>query len=483
MTKMMRVLVMGFLVGGLAVSGSVLADKDPPKAEKGIEGTWQGSLKVADQELRLVVKLDKKADGAFKGTLDSIDQGAKDLSLDEISFKEGQVRFELKLAKAVFEGKLNPEGTEITGEWRQGEVKLPLTLKKTDKPVELVRPQEPKKPYPYLEEEVVFENKKAGVKLAGTLTMPKEKGPFPVVLLITGSGPQDRDETMLGHKPFLVLADHLTRKGIAVLRVDDRGVGKSTGSLAKATTEDLAEDVLAGVEFLKERKEINAKQIGLIGHSEGGLIAPMVATQSKEVAFIVLLAGPGVPGDQLLTTQGQAVLKTAGATEETLAQQRAIQEKFFKAIKEEKDEEALEKRLRAIIAEEVAKMEEKDKKDAEKLKSQLEGQVKFTLSPWLRFFLTYDPATALAKVECPVLALNGEKDVQVDAKQNLGAIEKTLKGGKTQEFTVKELANLNHLFQTCKTGAVSEYGKIEETLAPVVLETITEWVLKRINPK
>lgn len=481
MAKMMRVLVMGFLVGGLAAAGSILADKD--KEEKGIEGIWQGSLKIADQELRLVVKLSKKPDGAYKGTLDSIDQGAKDVGLDEISFKEGQVRFELKLAKAVYEGKLNSEGKEIAGEWRQGELKLPLILKKTDKPVELVRPQMPKKPYPYLEEEVVFENKKADVKLAGTLTLPKENGPFPAVLLITGSGPQDRDETLLGHKPFLVLADHLTRKGIAVLRVDDRGVGKSTGSLSKATSEDLAGDVLAGVEFLKERKEINAKQIGLIGHSEGGLIAPMAATQSKDVAFIILLAGPGVPGDQLLATQGQAVLKAAGATEETMAQQRAIQEKFLKAVKEEKEETELEKRLRAIIAEEVAKLEEKDKKEAEKLKTQLEAQIKFTLSPWLRYFLTYDPATVLAKVECPVLALNGEKDVQVDSKQNLGGIEKALKGGKAQDITVKELPNLNHLFQTCKTGGVSEYGKIEETLAPVVLETITDWILKRTSPK
>jgi pimeloyl-ACP methyl ester carboxylesterase len=472
---------MPWLIGGLLFYVAVARAEQPKPnapAGKGIEGLWQGALKIAGQELRLIVRLGKK-DGALSGTLDSIDQGSKNLALDDVQFKDHQLRLELKAAKAVFEGKLSPDGSEIVGEWKQSGLTLPLTFKRTDKAPELVRPQEPKKPYPYLEEEVAYENAKAGVKLAGTLTLPKEKGPFPAVLLITGSGPQDRDETIFGHKPFHVLADHLTRRGIAVLRVDDRGVGGSTGSLAKATTEDLAEDVLAGVEYLKGRKEINPRQIGLMGHSEGGLIAPLVAARSKDVAFIVLLAGPGLVGEQLLYLQGAAVLKAEGSDEKQIARSRALQEKLFAVVKEEKDEKALQKKLDDLIAEEFAKLDEKDRKEAEQNKSVLGGQVKLLLSPWMRFFLTYDPAPTLGKVRCPVLALVGEKDVQVAAKENLAAIEKALKAGGNKDHTVKELPGLNHLFQTCKTGAVSEYGKIEETMAPSALDLIAEWVLTR----
>jgi pimeloyl-ACP methyl ester carboxylesterase len=351
------------------------------------------------------------------------------------------------------------------------------------KPVRLARPQEPKKPYPYLEEEVSYENKQAGVKFAGTLTLPRSQGPFPAVLLITGSGPQDRDETVFGHRPFLILADYLTRRGIAVLRVDDRGVGGSTGSNADATSEDFVSDTLAGVAFLKGRKEINPKQIGLIGHSEGGMIGPMAAVKSKDVAFLVLLAGPGLPGKDVLVLQGQAILKAKGAAESILAFQRTLQQRMFAVVQEEKENAAAEKKLRQVIAEETAKLSEEDRKALGDVKASAEGQIQTVLSPWFRFFLTFDPRPTLRQVRCPVLALNGEKDVQVDAKENLAAIDKALKDGGNKDVTVKALPELNHLFQTCQTGGLAEYSKIEETFAPAALEVIGDWIVRQTGTR
>ncbi len=269
-----------------------------------LNGIWQGSLKISSVTLRIVFKVTVDKNGSYSATMDSPDQGAKDIPVDSVIYNDGNVKFVVGAVRGFFEGKVDFDNSTIKGEWHQSSMSLPLELKKIDKVEELKRPQEPKPPFPYNVEEVSYENKTAGIKLAGTLTFPKAKGPFPAVLLITGSGPQNRDEELFGHKPFLVIADYLTRRGIAVLRVDDRGIGKSTGKFSSATTEDFAGDVLAGVEFLKSNKNINPKEIGLIGHSEGGLIAPMVAVKSSDVAFIVLMAGPGLPGDQILYKAG-----------------------------------------------------------------------------------------------------------------------------------------------------------------------------------
>jgi dipeptidyl aminopeptidase/acylaminoacyl peptidase len=335
------------------------------------------------------------------------------------------------------------------------------------------RPQEPKKPYPYDEEEVGYENKRDGVKLAGTLTLPRGKGPIPAALLITGTGPQDRNESVSGHKPFLVLADYLTRQGIAVLRVDDRGVGGSTGSLADSTAENFAADVMAGIAFLKSRKEINPKQVGLIGHSEGGSIAPMVAAQNDDVAFIVLMAGTGLTGEETLYLQGALILKAGGASAEQLAKQRATQESMFKILKEEKDPATTEKRLHEELSRNLT---EEDKKKAEQA---IMANIKRVNTPWFRHFLTFDPRPALQKVKCPVLALNGENDLQVPANENLREIGAALKAGGNKDVTVVRLPKLNHLFQTSETGSPNEYAKIEETIAPVALKTIGDWILKQ----
>jgi pimeloyl-ACP methyl ester carboxylesterase len=315
------------------------------------------------------------------------------------------------------------------------------------------------------------------------LTLPVGNGPFPAVILISGSGAQDRDETLFQHKPFLVLADALTRRGVAVLRVDDRGVGGSSGSTSQSTSEDFAGDVVAGIAFLKARPDIDAHKIGLIGHSEGGLIAPLVAGRSPDVAFIVLMAGTGMPGADVMYQQGRLILKTLGADEKTIERQRSLQQRLFAIIATEKDHGRSIARLREEAKKIVSELPEADRKNARAVEAEVEAQIIGVDSPWFRFFLTFDPRTAFRQVHCPVLALNGEKDLQVAPKENLSEIEKALKEAGNMRVTIRELPGLNHLFQTCKTGAVAEYAIIEETIAPAALKVIGDWVVDRVQAR
>jgi len=454
------------------------ADKPPSKDSKPIEGIWQGTLKAGAFELRVIFKISKAAGGELHATLDSPDQGAKDIPFDSVARDGSDVKLEAKKLVATFQGTLSDDGQAIKGQWKQAGATMPLALVRLDKEPETGRPQDPKKPYPYVEEEVSYENASAKVKLAGTLTLPKSRRPAPAVLLITGSGPQDRDESIMGHRPFLVLADSLTRRGIAVLRVDDRGVGGSTGQDTAATTEDLTGDVLAGVAYLKTRQEIDPRRIGLAGHSEGGIIAPLAASRSRDVAFIVLLAGTGVTGEEILYRQGDLIIKAQGANAELAAANRTTQKALFEIVKQEADPAKAEPQLRQALLElSGAKTALAESKEA--IEAQCAAQAKALSSPWLRFFLTFDPATALHKVRCPVLAINGEHDLQVDPKQNLPPIEAALKQAGNRDVTVKELAGLNHLFQHSKTGSPAEYGKIDETFAPEALEIIGNWIVER----
>ena len=350
------------------------------------------------------------------------------------------------------------------------------------------RPQDPAPPYPYYEEEVRFQNKKDRIELAGSLTLPLTKGPFPAVVLSTGAGPQDRDETAYGHKPFRVLAHHLTRLGIAVLRVDDRGVGKSTGNFSEATSEDFATDALAGIEYLKSRKEIARDKIGLVGHCEGGLVGPIAAARSKDVAFLVLMAGPGLRGDQVVLGPGGLDREDGWLSDELFRRNRRTQEIIFGIIKEEKDPAVAEIRIRreAEVFREIAttikeRAPESYKAVATKIAAAIEGQTKLFLSPWFRFYFAYDPRSSLMKVKCPVLAINGETDTQVPPKENLEAIREALEAGGNKDFTVRMLPNLNHLLQNSDTGAISEYEYIEETLSPLALETVSNWILQHTS--
>ena len=303
------------------------------------------------------------------------------------------------------------------------------------------------------------------------------------MLLITGSGPQDRNETLMGHRPFLVLADYLTRRGIAVLRVDDRGVGGSTGNVMRSTDDDFADDVLAGVAFLKGRKDIDGKRIGLIGHSEGGLVAPMAAARSPDVAFIVLMAGVGVPMERILETQGAMILKGLGVSDNVIAVRQAVLPKALHILRTEKDDPIAEKKIRKLAKEGEAMLTEADRKLLKPLRAQEEAQIKMMLTPWFRALVTYQPAAILKKVKCPVLAINGEKDLQVEPKENLGAIAAALKSGGNTRCTVRELPGLNHLFQTAKTGMPTEYGQIEETISPAAMKVIGDWLVRQTRPR
>lgn len=447
------------------------------------EGVWEGPLKVGPVELLLAFHLSSDKDGAWKASMDSVDQGAIGIPCDSVKVDGKKVTIELGKLKAQFEGTSSTNNTVLKGTFTQRGMKFPLSLNRVEKASTRKRPQTPKKPYPYGAEEMVFENPKAGIKLAGTLTVPKEGGPFPAVVLVTGSGPQDRDETLLGHKPFLVLADHLTRKGIAVLRFDDRGVGKSKGDFNKATSADFATDAFAAMEYLASRKEIDSKRIGLAGHSEGGLIAPMVAAEHPDkTAFIVMLAGTGAKGDAIIERQTQEIGKASGATREGLEVSARLQKLLMDTARSQPDEAAAKKALAGVAVAFAKKLSEAEKKaleiednSDEGLKASEEAAATFA-SPWMRFFLNHDPTPVLARVKCPVLAVNGSLDLQVLPDQNMPLIEKSLKEGGNTRFETKVFPGLNHLFQHAKTGQLSEYGQIEETMAPEVMELVASWI-------
>lgn len=444
-----------------------------------VEGIWEGRLEVSGGQLRIVFHISRQPDGVLSATMDSPDQGATGIPVDEVTIEEGRIRLELKSIFGLFEGTIGDDSSVIEGKWQQAGQSFPLKLRCVEKVSEVRRPQDPEKPYPYEEEEVTYENEEEGVTLAGTLSHPHSEGPFPAVILISGSGPQDRNEMVFGHRPFLVLADHLTRHGLAVLRVDDRGVGGSSGDWIQATTEDLAGDVVAGIEFLKNREEIDPKRIGLIGHSEGGIIAPLVAVGSKDVSFIVLMAGTGLPGEDILNMQAELILRAEGASEEVVARNQARQKHILEVLKEEKDDEVKKEKLRELILEALVELPEERRQAIVDPEPYAEAQLTFMLSPWFEYFLTYDPRPTLERIRCSVLALIGEKDLQVPPKENLSAIEEALSRGGNTDYTLLELPDLNHLFQTAKTGAISEYGRIDETISPAALEIITKWILEK----
>lgn len=440
-----------------------------------ITGEWNGALKVQGTQLRLVFNI-TKTDTGINSTMDSPDQGAKGIPTTTTTFENSILRISIANVKIEYEGTLGSDNI-IVGTFKQGGQSFQMNLsKEVIEKEKLVRPQEPIKPYSYYTEDISFENKKAGIRLAGTLTLPEKEGVFPVVILISGSGPQNRDEELMGHKPFLVLSDYLTKNGIAVLRYDDRGIALSKGDFKTATTADFATDVEASMDYLKTRKEINKKQIGLIGHSEGGIIAPIVANKSADVAFIVLLAGTGIQGDKLLLLQQKLIGKVSGVRVEDLLKSELTNRKVFDIVNQSNSLEQLKTDLTNYLKQTL-----KDDPNAEKPEGMSEDdfiklQVNQIANPWMQYFIKYDPAQALETVKCPVLALNGEKDLQVPPTENLEAIKKALAKGGNKKVTAKELPNLNHLFQECKTGSPNEYATIEQTFSPAAFTEILKWI-------
>jgi fermentation-respiration switch protein FrsA (DUF1100 family) len=439
-----------------------------PVSPSDIDGLWLGSVDVNSVKLRIVFKIANSQDG-LTATMQSPDQSPVWVPATSVTRSGSSLSIAVKSHDIAFDGKIAADLSIIEGNITAHGSSLPLVLKQLKDESVLVqrRPQNPVKPYPYREIEVSYTNKVGGNTLAATLTIPSGKGPFPAVLLICGSGQHDRDESLLGHKPFLVLSDYLTRKGIVVLRADKRGAGQSTGDPNTATTADFATDAEAGVAFLKARSEVDSHKIGLVGHSEGGIIGPMVAARNSDVAFVVMMAGSGVSGDLIIVEQGRLIEEAAGASMEKATQDANKQRELFALVEKEKDNAVLEKELREHLA-------SRGVPDA-----QIAMQIRMVTSPWMRYFLTYDPATALGKLTCPVLAINGSLDLQVPPTQNLPAIKKALHDGGNKQFEIAELPGLNHLFQTAKTGSPSEYGEIEETMSPVALDKIASWILKQ----
>ncbi|UCE61248.1 MAG: alpha/beta hydrolase [Phycisphaerales bacterium] len=460
----MMLVVLAFVAGVVG-----WADAGEPSCGD-VAGLWEGSLEFPGFALRVVFKLTLPADGTVQGTLARPDQGDDEIPITRAVLDANHVRLEVGAANAFFEGRIDRERCKLEGQWHQGHHTLPLVLKEVSQIRKPNRPQTPVPPFPYDAEDVVYATRDAPAESAGTLTLPRQGRPCPAVLLISGGGAQDRDVTILGHRFFLVLADYLTRRGLAVLRVDDRGVGASTGDRSRATSEDFAFDALAGVEFLKGRQEIDPKKIGLIGHSEGGIIASLAAARSSDVAFIVMMAGPGLSGEEYNLQFEASAGRALGLSEEAIAARRRFQERVFAAIKNKTDSVA-EAELRRLLS----------ALDPPLRGDQLEAAMKRFLSPWYRFSISHNPAETLQKVNCPVLALFGEKDVQVPPEGNAEALGSALTLAGNENSRVEVLPNLNHFFQTAKSGRPDEYGKIKETMSPTALKLIADWIREQTS--
>lgn len=439
---------------------------------------WLGKLTSKGINIRLIIVINNIGTDSIKAHMESPDQGANNIKVDEINIADDSVFLKLKKLSASYKGKRI--GNILSGVWKQGSYVTDLSFAKVDSIPVIRRPQEPKAPFPYEEREIAFENKKADIKLSGTLTIPKSKGPFPAVILISGSGPQNRNEEILGHKPFLVIADYLTKNGIAVFRYDDRGIGKSGGVFSTATTLDFAKDAEAAFNTLQKVAEIDKNKIGLMGHSEGGMIAPIVAAKNKKVGFIVLLAAPGIKITELMKLQ----VKMINATDTTqtpaeIKESVELSAKIYQVINENNDNQIAKEKIKELylplfMGKDSALLKEKGITE-----SSVQAQTFTLLSPWFRYFIGFNPDVYLSKVKCPVLAINGTKDTQVSAVENLEGIKSSLTKC-NNNYTIKLIENKNHLFQTAKTGAPSEYSEIEETFAPDVLEIINNWLQKNV---
>jgi dienelactone hydrolase len=462
------ILLMNILLSGNQIYAQIAPEK------KDVVGSWLGSINVGGTSLRMVFNLKLNDKDSLTATADSPDQGAKNIPLGKVILSEDKFTIQAPLLIGEYTGIIKSDST-IDGTWTQRGQTFPLNIKKLKAQFVINRPQEPKPKFPYISEDITFANKKFNINLAGTLTMPEGEGPFTAVIMITGSGAQNRDEALMGHKPFLVISDWMTRHGIAVLRYDDRGVGKSQGNYATATSADLATDAQAAFEFLKANPKINPGAIGLMGHSEGGLIAPIVAASNPEIAFIVSLAGPGVTGEEILYRQQADIGRLSGVNEKDMAESHLINKQLYSILKKEKDNTKAEEKVLAAYNDALLKKNVPDE-DKKKALSQLKATFGAPTYTWFRYFILADPAKFWKKVKCPVLALNGEKDLQVAADDNLPAIEKALKSAGNKNIKTVKLPELNHLFQHCKTGLPAEYGMIEETFSPGALQIISDWI-------
>lgn len=447
--------------GGTSTSTAPTKSTDVPGPELEI---WAGD--VAKQIIELQFAVDDA--GAITGTVSSPLDEEPALPI-EGSVDGDSFTIRIPAVAVVFKGEFSAE--TLTGTWFQTGIELPVTMQRREQPLVFERPQEPAPPFPYESTNVRFGND--DVSLAGTLVVPACDGPFPAVVLVSGSGSQDRDETLLGHRPFLVLADVFARRGIASLRYDDRGVGGSTGSPVGATTADLATDAAAAVAYLDADSRTGS--VGIVGHSEGGIIGPMVAGGSEAVEFVVLLAGPGLPGRAVLLRQTEDLIRAAGASEADIAWQLDWRSQIIDVSASDLPAADAARQIKAIASAALANPPDGVTDPPSPTFSDI--FVETFADPWMRFFLAYDPAPALVALDIPVLALVGSLDLQVSAEENIPALDDALAANPAA--TVSELEGLNHLFQTATTGAVSEYARIDETFAPSAIDIVTDWILEQ----
>lgn len=452
-----------------------------------LKEAWVGKLEMGVIQPVMQFRIVSTDSGATAAYFDSVTEGKTDFPATW-SAAGDMLKFDVPAIKLSYRGTLNDLHDKAEGTWSQGGRDVPLTLKKQATAYDNInvwenRPQRPTAPFPYDREEVTFENKIDSVTLAGTLTIPKKPGKHPAVILISGSGPQDRDETLMGHKPFLVLADYLCRRGIAVLRYDDRGTAASTGKFNNATTEDFARDASASVEFLKGHAQINPREIGLVGHSEGGLIAPMVVGSRNDVAFIALLAATGVDGTTISLTQSEAMLRAAGTDEAEIEIAQAVSRAVLDVAAKSSKGADLTKELELAMERVIQTIPESHREEAAKnLLKEIPNLNRKLQRNWSHFFHAYDPRPALSNIKCPVLAIIGSKDVQVLPDLNMPEIKKALIRGGNKDFEMIELEGLNHMFQNCETGAMGEYVSIQETFNPIALARIGDWIVKHTTP-
>lgn len=446
-----------------------------------LSGIWHGNTKTPDNKDVIFVFLFQKNQDEYTVTMAVPTFNISEIKPKSTVLKQGHLIIQDDGLNMKYEGIWNEASKQIEGTYTEGGVKLLLNLKKGNPEMPKInRPQEPVKPYPYYEEDVNFNNTEAGISLAGTFTRPSQKGKYPVVILISGSGRHDRDGSAMTHRPFLVLSDYLTRQGIAVLRYDDRGFRESTGDFSKATTADFAQDVLSAVNYLKSRTDINPNQIGLIGHSEGGIIAPLVANQTQDISFIVTLAATGIPGSEVSVMQSKS-LRPFPVPDEV-----AFEKNVRKSIKIASSNKELSQKRKELMAHNTTYLAPILKSlgaPDENISKFIINETETVLKPWNTYFFNYNPADEFEKLRIPVLSLNGSKDTQVDAVVNQNAIRKALMKGKNKNYKIIEFENLNHLFQECKTGNINEYKEIEQTIAPIVLKEISNWILEIIRTK
>ncbi len=430
-------------------------------------GDWQGKLDIQPGvSLTLVVHIEQQGD-TLTSTLDSPDQGSYGIPVANTQLESSTLTLDIAIIGAKLVATVGDD--TLKGTFTQAQQDLPITLSKLNVEQQqalkdkFARPQMPKAPFPYEIEEVTYPHLSKEFDFAATLTLPEGKGPFPLAILVTGSGPQDRDETLAQHKPFWVLADHLTRQGIAVLRSDDRGTGESGGDFSSADLNAFVTDIHSAYQFAAQHPNIDKAAIGIIGHSEGGVTGPMFAAQYPDkVAFMIMMAGLGVDGTTLWATQQSDIAAALG-----MADPKMVYDLHHKAAAMAANGDSKEQVLALFTA--IPGMPQAQ---AEQIASML-------TSPWGRSFTQYQPNKVLPKLTMPLLAVNGDKDIQVTSKANLAGIKDNLAKADNNDVTVKEMASLNHLFQKADTGLPNEYILIQETLNPQLLNTISDWLTTR----